>query len=119
MTARMDRDSREAATADIVRVRGRFDAAASAEIRRDLVSRIDAGRVRLVVDLGDVDFIDSSGLSVLVMALKRCRQAGGAVALLAPRPEVQAVLDLTRLAQVFGVFAEEAEAVAAVANDAG
>lgn len=110
----MEIDSQLAGTADLVRMRGRFDAAASADVRRELVTRIDAGRVRLVFDLSAVEFVDSSGLSVLVTALKRCRQVGGEVVLLAPRPEVQAVLDLTRLAQVFRVFADEAEALAAV-----
>lgn len=110
----MEIDIQSVEHAEIVRLRGRLDAAASAEAKRALLERIDAGRIHQVLDLSGVDFVDSTGLSVMVAALKRCRQAGGNVVLLAPRPEVQAVLELTRLAQVFGTFAGEDEAVAAV-----
>ena len=56
----------------------------------------------LLLDLRSVNYIDSSGLGVLISALKRTKEnGGGAVKLLGVQPRVKAVLDVTRMTQVF------------------
>ncbi len=72
---------------------------------------IDEGRDRLVMDMSDVAFVDSSGLSVLISALKAARKVGGDVALAGPSAEVQALIELTRLHHLFEIFADEPAAV--------
>ena len=61
----------------VLTVVGEVDVATSPSSRERLVQLIDDGRVRLVVDLTPVDFLDSTGLGVLVGTLKRIRQADG------------------------------------------
>jgi len=63
----------------------------------------DHGVVRLVLDLSELKFIDSSGLNQLVKALKRQRECGGHVVLHAPRDQTLRVLDLVGLTKRFTI----------------
>ena len=59
---------------------------------------------RLTIDLFNVNYIDSSGLGVLVAAFKRLKEYGGSVRLRGLQPRVRAVLDVTRMSQVFEII---------------
>jgi anti-sigma B factor antagonist len=71
------------------------------------------GRVRLVFDLSEVPFCDSSGLGVLVGGFKRTRACGGSFRLTGVSPHLLKTLTITGLTKVFPVHADVAEAVAA------
>jgi anti-sigma B factor antagonist len=58
---------------------------------------------RLVVDLGGTEFIDSTGLGVLVRALKRLRHHGGELVVRSPRPNARKVLAITCLDRVMTI----------------
>jgi anti-sigma B factor antagonist len=68
---------------------------------RDLIAD---GRTRLVLDLREVEFVDSSGLSVLVSTLKQVQPLNGEVVLLSPSDGVRSLIELTRLHQIFAIF---------------
>lgn len=91
----------------------RLDAAAAPEARSVLRGLVDSGCSRIVLDMAAVDFVDSTGLSVLVSCLKGARALGGDLHLAGVRPEVQALFELTRLDRVFRAFPDENTAVAA------
>ena len=78
-------------------VTGDVDIVSAPSLREQLL-RIDARNV--VVDLAGVTFIDSSGLGVLVAALKRAREAGGELTLRSPSRPTRKVLDITGLSQL-------------------
>jgi anti-sigma B factor antagonist len=67
---------------------------------QDLVARGDG---RVVVDLSDLCFVDSSGLAVLVAALKAAREGGGDVRLCGLNHAVRSVLEATRLMRLFAI----------------
>lgn len=90
----------------------RADAKVAGEARKELQELIDDGRVRLVFDLSGVGFVDSSGLSVLVTALKKTRSAGGDVALVGLTDPVRSLIELTRLQSAFAMF-DDVDAAAA------
>lgn len=112
-------DHRTVGAAEVVALHGRVDAACAPALRQLLRGLVDGGRPRLVVDFSDVRFIDSSGISVLVTALKAARGAGGDVVLLRPNETVRGLLEVTRLHRVFLVFEDEADAVAALDGRGG
>ena len=58
---------------------------------------MDRGYTRVAIDLGSVEFIDSSGLGVLVGSLRRLREDGGDLVLRAASPAVTRILELTGL----------------------
>lgn len=62
------------------------------------------GAARIVVDLSGVEFCDSTGMNVLLSALKRAREQGGGLELAAPRPAVRKILQVTGLDTVFTVL---------------
>lgn len=81
----------------------------AAATRKSLLELIEQGNRYLVFDLKKVEFIDSSGLSVLVTALKAAQTDSGEVLLLNPNDGVRSLIELTRLQQVFEIF-EDREA---------
>lgn len=82
----------------VVTAAGEIDVASAPDLRDRLIELVAAGRSRLVVDLESVDFIDSTGLGVLVGAARRARaeDAGGLVG------DVRLVCTNSRILKVFG-----------------
>jgi anti-sigma B factor antagonist len=98
---------------DVVQVSGHLVMAAAADARSKLKELINGGSGKLIIDLKLAEFVDSSGLSVLVSSLQAARKKAGDVYLVGPSKDVRALLELTRLHTVFQIFDDEAEAVRA------
>ena len=86
---------------DLIRIKGRLGAADSADVAAQMASILDRGPGVVHVDLDELSFLDSSGLSVLVSLLKRARRNDGDVILYNLNERVQALLELTRLHEIF------------------
>lgn len=101
----------ERAGARVVTAVGEVDVSTAPELRQCLRDQPDGAIV--VVDLSDVTFLDSTGLGVLVAALKRVRDGvdGGELHLVVNRPQVTKVLEVTGLSTVFSIFPTLAEAL--------
>ncbi len=83
-------------------LRGRLDALNAMDLRKQIDDLIEAGTVRIVVDIGAADFVDSAGLAALAKGMKECRKQGGDLRVVTPRNENAArVFALTRFDQVF------------------
>ncbi|MCJ1700382.1 STAS domain-containing protein [Rathayibacter festucae] len=88
----------------VIAASGKLNMVAAPQLR-DVVRRsIAEGSARLVVDLSDVAFLDSSGLGALVACLKSARQAGGDLRIAAPSKQVMMVLQLSNLDRVLARF---------------
>ena len=108
----MQMESRDVGAVRVVRLSGALDAMASGDVRKQLSELVRDGSLRLVVDLAEVDRIDSTGLGALVTTLKAARDRGGELVLAALTPPVRTVVELTRLHRVFDIY-DDAEAAAA------
>lgn len=100
--------------ATVVRPSGdRLDIEVAADFRAMLLSLIEQGHRRLVVDLADVGFIDSSGLGALVSALKTLKRSdsGGDVRLARVQAPVVSLLEIIRLNRVFTTYPSVEQAV--------
>ena len=86
--------------ATVVKPEGRLNMLAAPDLREQLHSLVQGGHTRIVVDLSDVETIDSSGLGALISGLKAARQAGGDVRIASPSEQVMAVMELTNLNRV-------------------
>lgn len=87
---------------------------ASAPAFREQVKQlVESGVTRLVVDLGEVSFVDSSGLGAVIGGLKLARQAGGDLRVARANQQVLLVLDLTSLNRVLRPYGTVEEAVGA------
>lgn len=95
----------------VLAVSGEIDIATAPGLRERLHALLADGSKRLVVDLEDVDFIDSTALGVLVGVLKRARTEGGDVRIACSQPRVLKVFEITRLDNAFDLFDSVDEAV--------
>jgi anti-sigma B factor antagonist len=86
---------------DTLRVVGELDSYSSPELRDCLESLVAQGSTRVVVDLTDVVFADSTAMGVLVGALKRLRAVDGDLVLKHPQPPVMRLMKLTGLDTIF------------------
>ena len=96
----------EVGSIDVIKLPNRMTMAGAAAQRHALRDLVDSGRNRLVIDMGNVEFVDSSGLSVLVSAVKAARASGGDVVLLDLSGPVRSLIELTRLHYVFEIFTD-------------
>jgi anti-sigma B factor antagonist len=112
-TMRIDVSNADGAT--IVKPEGdRLDIEVASDFRAMLLSLIEQGHRRLVVDLSQVSFIDSSGLGALVSALKTLKRSdnGGDVRLANVQAPVVSLLEIIRLNRVFTSYQTVEQAVA-------
>jgi anti-sigma B factor antagonist len=115
VTRERDIDDRTA----VVSVEGEIHVSTAPEFSGALAATIAAGRTFLVLDLSGVMFIDSTGLSVLLNALRRLTRAGGAMALVCQNPTVLRLFEITKLDTTFAIHADLEPAVASVQAAAG
>ncbi|MBC7305633.1 MAG: STAS domain-containing protein [Dietzia sp.] len=87
----------------VVEVTGEIDVYTAPALREELSSLIDAENTDLVVDLTQVSFMDSTGLGVLVGALKKVRTLGGDLRLVISQEKILKVFRITALTQVFTI----------------
>ncbi len=97
----------------VLSVRGEVDVSTAPRLRQSLVELAEDGRKALVVDLDPVEFIDSTGLGVLVSGLKRFRTQGGDLILACSQPRILRVLEITGLDRAFTVCETVESAVSA------
>ena len=84
----------------VVSARGRLNMVSAGQLRETLTELVGQGTVRIVVDLGETTFVDSSGLGAIIAGLKTARQAGGDLQVARPNPAVMTVFELTNLDKV-------------------
>lgn len=96
-------DARRLGDIGIVTAAGEIDAHSARALREALVAAIAGGTIRLVADLSDVTFMDSSGLGVLVGKLKDARVRGGELHIVAVQERVLRVFQITGLDGVFAI----------------
>lgn len=92
----------------------RLNAANAIHFRRESIALVDSGATRLVIDLGQVSFVDSSGLAALVAVLKRVGITGS-LAISGLQPVVRRMFELTRMDRVFHLYPDAASARSAIA----
>lgn len=104
------------ATADgdtaIFRLKDDIDLHSSPDLRTDILGLLQKGEVKkLILNMEQVPYVDSSAIAVMVEALQKLRKAGGVVCLTNLSPRVKGLLEIARLDSIFKVFATEAEAI--------
>ena len=97
----------------VLAVSGEVDVATVPRLREQLHGLVAQGSNKIVVNLDGVDFLDSTGLGVLVGALKRVRSNDGDLFLVCTQPRIRKVFEVTGLTKVCSLFDSVDDAVAA------
>ena len=98
----------------LITVVGEIHVSTAPRFSEELGRTIESGSPTIVLDLSDVDFIDSTGLSVLLNGLRRVTRQRGRMVLVATNPTVLRLFEITRLDSTFDIRATRAEALAEV-----
>jgi len=98
---------------EIIDVGGEVDVYTAPRLREAIVAAIDEGHTRLVIDVENVAFLDSTGLGGLVGALKRVRADGGSLDIVCTHERLLKIFDITGLDKVFGLHGSVDAAMAA------
>ncbi len=81
------------------------------EFKQRLAENIENGYKKIVVDLTDCEFIDSTFLGALVISLKKVTSLGGDLRLVGFQPAVNSMFELTRMYRVFETFKTKEDAI--------
>ena len=106
-------DSRSHGEHTVVRIAGEIDVYTAPKLREQLIDLVSSGQYHLVVDMEGVEFLDSTGLGVLVGGLKRVRAHEGSLRLVCTQERILKIFRITGLTKVFPIHASVEEAVAA------
>lgn len=97
----------------VLAVKGEVDVYTAPRLRERLVELVTEGKRKIVVDLEGVDFLDSTGLGVLVGGLKRLRSNDGEMSLVSTQSRILKVFEITGLTKVFSIHDSVEAATAA------
>ena len=98
----------------VVAVRGEIDLFTAPELKSALSEAIESGHTRIVVDLTDTTFLDSTALGVRIGAVKRLRSRDGRLTIVNVDENIAKTFEITGLDQIFPISATRAEAVNAL-----
>jgi anti-sigma B factor antagonist len=94
-----------ALSGNAIRVRGEIDMATAPQLRELLEQMVSSGTRRIVLDCRELEFLDSSGIGVLVAARNRMGD-GGELVIESPPPHVLKVLEITGVSEHLSVVAD-------------
>ena len=95
----------------VIAVEGQINSANAPALETDLLSRIDQGERRVVLDLGLLSYISSAGLRVVLMMAKRLRQSDGKLVLCGLQSRVREVFDISGFLAILTVVETREDAL--------
>lgn len=98
----------------VVAVTGEIDLFTAPELKTVLSEAVEAGRTRIVVDLTETSFLDSTALGVLIGAVKRLRSRDGVLTIVNTDPNIAKTFEITGLDQIFTIRPTRDEAIQAL-----
>lgn len=96
----------------IIEVGGEIDVYTAPRLRDKITELVGEGSYNLVIDMQKVDFLDSTGLGVLVGGMKKVRAHDGSMQLICNQERLLKIFRITGLAKVFAIHDSQADALA-------
>lgn len=100
--------------ATVVRLGGRLDAGGVAEIKPQLVAEAEKSGTNIVLNMAEVNFIDSTGLGLVVSAFRKLRENDGDMQICSLSAQAQTLFELTRMHRIFNIHEDEATALSSL-----
>jgi anti-sigma B factor antagonist len=99
-------------TTRILEIEGEIDVYTSPQLKQEIVKLAEGGVKHLIINLSKVEYLDSTGLGVLIGGLKRLREAEGNLVLVGPALRILRIFEITGLDKIFDIYATEEDAAA-------
>jgi anti-sigma B factor antagonist len=94
---------------EILAIKGELDLSNVAVVKTIIDKEISAGKINMVIDMRDLEYIDSSGIGVFINTMNKIRAHKGRFVLMALRDSVSRIFSLTKLTAFFTIIKEEEE----------
>jgi len=107
----LDVETTSRGNATILTLRGEIDVYTAPRLRQAIVDVVDGGAQHVVLDMEKVEFLDSTGLGVMVEGLKRITGRAGTLSVVATQDKILKIFDITGLNKAFGMYGSVEEAV--------
>lgn len=95
----------------VIRLHGELDVASAPSLRERLINLVAEGSHNLILDLEGLDFLDSTGLGVIISALKRARTNGGDLRLVCTQSRIRRLFEITALDKAFPLHPSHGAAI--------
>lgn len=89
---------------DVLKLKGRLDASGARDLKKKVGAMAKEKSVQFIMDMGAIDFIDSSGLGSIVASLRSVNKMGGDIKISSLQDPVRSIFELTRLHRIFEIF---------------
>ena len=115
-TIRLETGFREVSGKQVLDVSGEIDVYTAPRFREAVDCILASGQKHLVINMGGVTYMDSSGFGTLLSATKRLRPEGGTINLVRCSPAIDRILRITKLDSIFSIFDSVEDAIKALPN---
>ena len=95
----------------IIKIYGAIDTQSSVLLKKEAYRQIQSGRPHVAVDLGDVGYMDSAGLGILLQILKTAKQSKGTFCLFGVREEIMKILSITEFDKIIDIYDTEKKTI--------
>lgn len=102
----------------ILEPEGHLDTAAALPLEQDVLQKIDDGARRILIDCSRLEYVNSSGLKVFLIAAKKLDSLSGKIAFCALAPNVQMIFDMIGFSKILNIHATREEALASLEEGA-
>ncbi len=95
---------KEVGGVSVIELRGEIDLSTSPSFKEKVYEIIESGKKDVVIDLNGLEFMDSTGLGVLVATLKKTSVEGGSIRLICNKRSILKIFTITGLDKVFSIY---------------
>jgi len=106
-------------SSSIIALEGEVDVYTAPQLKQQIISLLDNDITKIIVDLTDVAYLDSTALGVLIGGLKRLRERDGSLSLICPNPRIRRIFEITGLDKIFDMYQTQDEARSAEKSKGG
>lgn len=104
-------ETKEVNSIPIIKLEGEIDVYTAPRVKSRMIDLVDQGKYDIIIDLQKIDFLDSSGLGVLVGGLKRVKPHEGSIVLVINEERIMKIFKITGLNKVFPIYESEEKAL--------
>ena len=97
----------------VIKLDGEVDVYTAPQLKQQIIGMLDNNIIHVIVDLTDVEYLDSTALGVLIGGLKRLREREGSLSLVCPNPRIRRIFEITGLDRIFDIHQTEDQALSA------
>lgn len=98
----------------VINLQGEVDVYTAPQLKQEIIDQLGSGANQIVVNLTGVQYLDSTGLGVLIGGLKRAREKDGELTLVCPNQRIYRIFEITGLSKIFDIYQSEDEALTSV-----